>query len=143
MTLAWRNQDHIRQWFLSSDVIDAARHRAWWEQYRDRDDDFVFVIEETRDFRRPVGQVALYGADWAKRTAEFGRLMIGDPGAAGHGLGLIATQCLVDAALGPWQFNEITLDVRRSNERAIAIYRACGFVETGTSGDVITMRKTR
>ena len=143
MTLAWRNQDGIRQWFLSSDVIAPERHRAWWEQYRERDDDFVFVIEETDQFRRPVGQAALYRVDWTHGRAEFGRLMIGDPEAAGKGLAKLATECLVDAALGPWGLAEVDLEVRNANERAIRIYRDCGFTTLSENGGVITMRKTR
>jgi hypothetical protein len=78
MTLAWRNQDHIRTWFFHSDVITPEQHRRWFDAYRGRDDDFVFVIEETEELRRPVGQVALYYIDWEPGTAEYGRLMIGD-----------------------------------------------------------------
>lgn len=141
MTLAWRNQDHIRRWFLTSSVIPEERHRAWWEQYRERDDDFVFVIEATEDGQRPVGQVALYAVDWAAGRAEFGRLMIGDAQTAGRGLAKLATACLVDTALGPWQLNEITLEVRCDNLRAIAIYEACGFSTVGEADGVITMRK--
>ena len=29
MTLAWRNQDHIRKWFFHSDVITPEQHRRW------------------------------------------------------------------------------------------------------------------
>src|SRR5262245_34000210 len=45
MTLLWRNQDHIRRWLFDSRVISPEEHRAWFDQYRERDDDFVFVIE--------------------------------------------------------------------------------------------------
>ena len=59
MTLAWRNQDHIRRWFLTSDLISPEQHRAWFEQYQDRDDDFVFVIEETETLKpRPIRSTA-------------------------------------------------------------------------------------
>ncbi len=44
-TLAWRNQDHIRRWFVHSDVISPEQHRRWFGAYRERDDDFVFVVE--------------------------------------------------------------------------------------------------
>jgi len=47
MTRAWRNQDHIRKWFFHSDPITTEQHLAWWQRYQDRDDDFVFIIEET------------------------------------------------------------------------------------------------
>lgn len=84
MTLAWRNQDHVRKWFFHSDIIAADQHRRWFEQYRDRDDDFVFVIEEAETLRRAIGQASIYNIDWAARRAEFGRLLIGDPEGGGR-----------------------------------------------------------
>ena len=47
LTLAWRNDEKNRRWFFSTDVIAAEAHRQWFEQYRHRDDDFVFIVEET------------------------------------------------------------------------------------------------
>src|SRR5262245_27558728 len=64
LTLVWRNQDENRQWFFSSDIIAPEQHRRWFDQYRDRDDDFVFVIEEIDTLKRPVGQLSLYRIEW-------------------------------------------------------------------------------
>ena len=47
-TLAWRNQDHIRRWFFSSERLTPEQHAAWFARYRQRDDDFVFIIEEAQ-----------------------------------------------------------------------------------------------
>jgi RimJ/RimL family protein N-acetyltransferase len=140
-TLAWRNQDHIRKWFFHSDVISLEQHRAWWERYRQKDDDFVFVIEETETLRRPVGQVALYNIDWAAGTAEFGRLMIGDAEAQGRGLARLATARLVAEALGAWGLTSVHLEVRTANEPALAIYRATGFAEVSSDADVVRMKR--
>lgn len=140
LTLAWRNQDHIRRWFLHSDVISPEQHRAWWLQYRERDDDFVFVIEETQSLRRPVGQVSLYRIDWPSRSGEFGRLMIGDPEATGQGLAKEATARLLAEAATAWAVDRIRLEVRPDNLPAIAIYRQCGFTAKGTdSSGVVSM----
>jgi diamine N-acetyltransferase len=127
-TRAWRNQDHIRRWFFTSDVISEAQHHAWFEGYRQRDDDFVFIVEETETIRRPVGQAALYHVDWVSRRAEFGRLMIGEAAARGLGLGRLATAALTRFALTTWGLDEVYLDVLETNARAIAIYEQCGFV---------------
>lgn len=140
-TLAWRNQDHIRKWFFHSDVITPDQHRAWWERYRHKDDDFVFVIEETESLKRSVGQVALYNIDWEIGTAEYGRLMIGDPDARGLGLARLATARLVEEALGPWQLSEVHLEVKPANEAALAVYRATGFTVVDADADVVRMRR--
>jgi len=143
MTLAWRNQDHIRRWFMTSAVITPEQHAAWFAAYRDREDDFMFVIEETASLRRPVGQVSLSHVDHAAGRAEFGRLLIGDAEGAGRGLARETTACLVNEALGPWGLDEIYLEVKDDNAPAIAVYRACGFHTVDRSGGVARMAITR
>ena len=139
-TLAWRNQDHIRKWFFNSGVITHEQHRAWWEQYRQKDTDFVFVIEETETLKGPVGQVALYNIDWTAGTAEFGRLIIGTAEARGLGLARLATARLVGEALGPWQLKDVHLDVVPANGAALAVYRATGFTVVSANADAVRMR---
>ena len=141
MTLAWRNQDDVRRWFLHSDVITPEQHAVWYTAYKDRDDDLVFVIEETATLRRPVGQVALYRIDWTRGTAEFGRLLIGDAEAAGKGIATLATKCLVELALGAWGLRDVILEVREENARAIAVYLACGFDESARQRGLIEMHR--
>ena len=126
-TLAWRNQDHIRRWFVHADVITPEQHRRWFDGYRERDDDFVFVIEETRDLRKPVGQVSLYRLDSARHRAEYWRLMIGEAYATGRGLAHEATDVLIRYATTALGLHEIELEVFADNAAAVAIYSACGF----------------
>jgi RimJ/RimL family protein N-acetyltransferase len=141
-TLAWRNQDHIRRWFFTSAVLSPEQHRAWFDTYRERDDDFVFVIEEIEELHRPVGQVALYRIDWTGGRAELGRLMIGDDAARGRGLARLATARLVEEALTRWRLREVYLESVPDNERALAVYRACGFTPAGSgTGKVILAKR--
>lgn len=143
MTLAWRNQDHIRQWFFHSDVITEDQHRSWYAKYKDRDNDFVFVIEETETLNRPVGQVSLYDIDWAAGRGEFGRLMIGAAEARGLGLARLATARLVDEALTAWGLREVHLECIDTNLPALAVYRACGFRRIPGTGSAIRMNRQR
>jgi len=139
MTLAWRNQDHIRKWFVHSDVINPDQHRRWYEGYRERDDDFVFVIEEVETLHRPIGQASVYRIDRSAKRAEFGRLMIGDPMAAGRGLARKATALLLAESTKEWGLERISLVVRPCNQAAIGLYQKCGFQPCGmtTAGDLI------
>lgn len=142
LTLSWRNQDHIRRWFLTSEVIHPEQHRQWFAKYRERDDDFVFVIEETERWKRPVGQASIYGIDWTAGRAEFGRLMIGDAEAAGQGLAGRATAMLVALAFETWGLRELVLEVKAENERAASVYRSNGFQIIDTSPSVLRMGLT-
>jgi len=143
MTLRWRNQDQIRKWFFNSDVIALDQHHAWFQQYSERDDDFVFIIEEIQTLHCPVGQVALYHIDWAAKRAEFGRLMIGEAEAAGKGLAHDATALLVNQALSDWGLQEVYLEMFANNTRALAIYKGCGFENAGRRADMVSMSKRR
>jgi RimJ/RimL family protein N-acetyltransferase len=139
LTLQWRNQDHIRRWFIYSDIITPQQHWAWFELYHQRDDDFVFIIEEKQYLQRPVGQVSLYNIAWAEKRAEFGRLLIGDSEAQGQGLARRATQLLLTTAFNQLGLNDIYLEVFKDNASAVAIYRKCGFQPMGERDGLISM----
>jgi RimJ/RimL family protein N-acetyltransferase len=139
LTRAWRNQDQIRRWFLTSDPITPQQHQEWFGRYKDRDDDFVFVIEETEVLKRPVGQVSLYHVDWLSGRAEYGRLMIGEEQARGRGLARRATTLLIDHAFGSMGLRELYLECLNDNHRALAVYADCGFEVVGQRGPVTLM----
>jgi diamine N-acetyltransferase len=126
-TLAWRNQEHIRRWFFFSDPLTPDQHAAWFEQYQQRDDDFVFIIEDVQAGGAPVGQVALYHIDWPTRRAEFGRLMMGEASAAGKGLARAATRLVLRIAWEDLALGEVYLEVFANNAAAIAVYEKVGF----------------
>ncbi len=145
-TLDRRNQDLVRRWFFASEPLTPQQHAAWFARYQQRDDDFVFMIEEVihpdADAQsRPIGQAALYNIDWVHRSAEYGRLMIGEPDAAGRGLAREATDALVALAREQLGLREIHLEVIPSNTRAIRVYEACGFVVTGHTERAVRMSK--
>jgi RimJ/RimL family protein N-acetyltransferase len=130
MTLAWRNQDHIRKWFINSERLTAEQHRSWFEQYARRDDDFVFIIEEIEASLKPIGQISLYKIDWGLKRAELGRIFIGAPEAAGKGFGTEATRLLLDYAFAQFKLKEVEAYVMSTNKASIAVF-SCGFREVG------------
>lgn len=127
MTLKWRNQDHIRKWFIHSEVISPEQHQEWFKQYLERDNDYVFIIEETRNSHKPVGQISLYNIALDEKKAELGRFMIGDAETPGKGLAKPATQLLVEVAFNRFRLKEVYLRVLRHNLSAISVYHQCGF----------------
>jgi len=142
MTRAWRNQDHIRRWFIHSEIITPEQHRRWYASYLPRDDDFLFVIEELQSSGRPVGQVSLYNIDWTSGRAEFGRLLIGESTAA-RGLAREATELLLDYAFTRCALREVELEVFAANQAAVGLYHSCGFRDVEERGDLLKMLKTR
>ena len=140
LTRGWRNEPDIRKWFFHSDLISEEQHLAWWQAYCERDDDYMFVIEETRHLHRPVGQVGVYNVDWLAGTGEFGRLLVGDAQARGQGLAKKAVQALVAAMTG-MGVSVLRLEVMESNQSAREVYRATGFTESGITEGVVMMER--
>lgn len=143
-TRAWRNRDDVRLWFRTTAPVSPEQHAAWWRGYSSRDDDLVFVIEEKLDGGavRPVGTISVYAIDRESGRAEFGRLMIGEPAAAGRGLAREATNLLADYALSGLGLRQLDLEVRADNVRAIALYERSGFTRGETNDSWLTMRRT-
>jgi diamine N-acetyltransferase len=139
LTLSWRNRDEIRKWFLNTGVIRADDHYAWFERYQELDNDFIFLILAKSLDNAAVGQISIYGLDWDAKTAEFGRLMIGESRARGQGIAKEATRLLLDYCFGILKLKEITLEVKEDNEAAIAIYRSTGFSEITRENSLVMM----
>lgn len=139
MTLAWRNQDTNRRWFFHSDPISPEQHAAWFARYAQSDDDFVFIIEAAHQLKKPIGQLAVYNINWTALRGEFGRLMIGERDAVGHGLAGAATRLAIELTCTVLHLKQIYLAVYANNAPALHIYRACGFVEDAHEDKVIHM----
>jgi RimJ/RimL family protein N-acetyltransferase len=138
-TLHWRNQDHIRKWFVFSDLITKNNHFRWFELYQKKDNDFVFIIEEIQKLKRPIGQVSLYNVNWKEKTAEFGRLMIGDKEANGIGLGKEASLLAVKVAKMRLGIKMLYLETFSDNIAAMKIYLDIGFSVVRKTPEMIHM----
>lgn len=127
-TLQWRNRDGIRNYFFHSDVLTFEQHQQWWQKYVPKDDDFVFVIELLEDEQYwPVGQVALYAVNWQEKTAEYGRLMVGEDRARGRGVAQRATKLVLQIGFDVLNLEEVHLEVFAHNQVARHVYERCGF----------------
>jgi RimJ/RimL family protein N-acetyltransferase len=138
-TLAWRNQDRVRKSLITSRRLTPEEHRSWYETYASKDDDFVFLFSDVQDLSHPVGQVSLYRIDWTRRTAEFGRLMIGEEHALHKGLAIAATRAIINLAFTCFRLETLSLKVYESNAAAMAIYKKVGFTTTSVQGGLVRM----
>lgn len=138
-TLEWRNQDSIRKWFFSTNILAPEQHFDWFFSYKEKDDDFVFIIESVEDNFLPIGQISLYHINWENHCAEYGRIMIGEPSAKGKGFAKDATQLLLKIGFEVLHLKQIYLEVFKNNTRAISVYLASGFKITQENNDVYTM----
>lgn len=138
LTLAWRNADRNRVWFIHSAPIAWEQHLAWFGRYRERDDDFVWVIEP-RGEARPVGQVSIYDVDWPRGRAECGRLLVGDPAARGRGFAKDAIRACTAHATAAWGLREIYCHILRDNAASRASFAAAGYALDADDGRIVHM----
>lgn len=120
-TMRWRNHADSRRWFHTSDPISGEQHRAWFDAYLQRADDYVFVLEI--DGTR-VAQASLYDVD--ATSAEFGRLLV-DPTRRGAGVSHRAIALCLRVADDSLRLKRVHLEVKRANTRAIRAYANAGF----------------
>jgi diamine N-acetyltransferase len=140
-TLSWRNRDSARIWFKTSDPISLESHRSWFQRYRDKDDDFLFIVEAQGHLARPIGQVSVYGIDRETRSAEVGRFLVA-PDEGGRGYMTRACQVLIDYCGGPLGLDYVFLEVMERNKRARRLYETIGFREEDRYDALIRMGRS-
>lgn len=127
-TLAWRNSDDARKWFINSAKIEWPNHLSWFNSYKEKNNDFVFIIESNGAL---VGQCAVYGVDHTTHKAEVGRFLAG-PEHAGKGYIKRGCKLLIRICWEQLSLEKIFLEVLKDNTRAINLYEKLGFREVAT-----------
>lgn len=135
-TRAWRNSESIRCCFRNTDTITAEEHESWFKGYIAKGNDYQFVIEHRGD---AVGQIGLYHIDPKQGSAEIGRLMIGAEQARGQGVAKTAINMLLSIAARQFGLSVVRLEVREDNDRALRLYKRCGFVESARADGFVAM----
>jgi diamine N-acetyltransferase len=130
LTLSWRNRDEARRWFKNANMVETDAHRAWFDRYLAKSDDFTFIVEHVAT-GAAIGQAAIYDVDLGTRRAEVGRFLVA-PEWAGRGLMKQACLATIDIAREQLFLKALYLEVFVTNLRAIAVYRACGFAFADT-----------
>ena len=75
-----------------------------------------------------IGALRLFSIEAENRSAKLG-IFIGEAEYRGRGYGTDTLRTLLRFAFGEMNLNRVELDVWDYNQRAIACYRKCGFIE--------------
>lgn len=128
LIVGWRNDPGIRQWFFYRERFTPESQAAWFHHYLRDTGDVSFAIELKTG--RAIGTVGLYGIDTATRSAEFGRIMIGEADCRGQRLGDEAARMCLRFGAENLGIERVFLIVHATNEAALALYHRLGFAET-------------
>jgi RimJ/RimL family protein N-acetyltransferase len=119
--------------------VPRAEHDAWFADVRLRPDVEIYAI---RADGRLVGSCQLHAIDRAEGSAQL-QIRIGEEDARGHGIGTAAVRLLLARAFDGLGLDHVRLHVFETNERAIATYSKCGFLETGRRDGTVEMEARR
>ncbi len=119
----WRNHD--RKWFYDQAIITEEMQDGWYEKYLADDSDILFIAEAGDG--NPVGMYGLTGIDLDAKTAESGRLIIGEKQYTGMGLGVDMMKSVLDYAFDELLLNEIHAYVWADNPSAIIVHTKAGY----------------
>lgn len=131
----WRNQEKIRKYFLNSNYITEKQQQEWFQMYQQKNNDKMFIIEKMEEKNIRIGACAFYHMNFHTRTAEFGRLMIGDESFVGKGLGKQAVILACKYAFEILNIEEVYVYILTHNTKVIQLHKDIGFVIEKKNGN--------
>jgi len=129
--LAWINDAEVTHFLEARYPFSRAAEEEWLAGAvkRTRPPDIVLAIETLAEGRH-IGTLSLGSVHGEDRKATFG-ILIGEKEFWSRGYGTDATLTLLRFAFDEVNLRRVVLHVHADNDRAIACYRKCGFVEEG------------
>lgn len=127
----WVNDREVTRFLAFRYQMSLAAEEAWLRDLASKPTSYerAFFAIETKDGAH-IGNTNLFDVKPEDRKAKLG-IMIGEKNCWSKGYGSDALTTLLRFAFGEMNLNRVELDVFAFNERAIASYRKCGFVEEG------------
>ncbi|MDD4310307.1 MAG: GNAT family protein [Candidatus Cloacimonetes bacterium] len=132
----WLNDMELGQFLThSSWVLDMDKEREALRQLMNNSSIFAIVEKDTN---KVIGNCGLHEASNVHRHAELG-IFIGEKTFWNQGIGLEATNLLLDFAFNVLNLHNVTLEVYSYNKRAIKCYEKIGFKKVGQRREYMFM----
>lgn len=122
-TFAWMQDISIKDSFLLNKEITPESHLLWYERLKQDSTQQLFSIIHKGTH---CGNIGLKNINLSNKNAEMW-VYIGDKALWGRGIAKDATILLLDYCFETLQLHKVYLSVADFNERAISVYRKCGF----------------
>lgn len=134
----WRNDKDNSKYLRQIPYITQEMQKKWFENYLQNNDEICFAIIEAQTLNRVVGSLSLY--NFSDKSAEFGKILIGDVEAHGKGVGYNAIHAVLDIAFNELGLEKVFLHVYDNNKVAVHLYDKVGF-KTVSSKNVQGMKE--
>ena len=137
--LRWLNDREVTQFLLLNSPISSIMEEKWFEQQLEipPHSGQVLAIEALDDSKWVhIGNTGLHNVSPVSREAEFG-IFIGEKPYWNRGFGREATLLTLKHGFEDLNLNRIYLDVYETNPRAIAAYKAAGFIQEGIKREAV------
>lgn len=125
----WRNDANNSKYMQPLKYITSEMQINWFENYLSNSDLYTFSILENNVLNRLVGSVSLY--NFNKISAEYGKIMVGDPEAHGKNIGKNAICLCLHIGFTEFNLEKITASVHEKNIPAFKIDQQVGFSVIG------------
>lgn len=125
----WINDREVTQFLMARYPYSMRDEQKWVEEGKTNSFENVRLAIDTKDGVH-IGVCGLHRGTPEGRHAELG-IMVGDRAYWFNGYGTDAIQTLLRFAFHDMNLHRVGLGVFEFNERAMACYRKCGFLEEG------------
>lgn len=124
----WRNDPANRAMFFSDGELSLASQLAWTRRQRDDPLDHTYVALWGAE---PVGMVAVYGVDTARRTGEYGRILV-DQAWRRQGIGRAISGWITALGFQSLGLEQIHASCLAANRPIQTLLHSLGFRPVGT-----------
>ena len=130
----WRNHPSISRWMLHQTPITPDQHQAFIAALKDNPERRYFLVKERGE---GLGVIDFTAIDQARKSAAFG--LYAAPGVRGAGPRLL--RLVLDCGYRRLGLETLTAEVFSDNARALRLYRAFGFRESGADHESTAGRR--
>jgi len=125
LMLSWRNDPRVRSNMYTRHEISMDEHLAWWDRYRNQQDQIYLMYEKSG---MPLGIVAFNSIDLVSRHAFWA--FYADPDAP-QGVGSFMELLALDYAFDELNLHKLSCEVLAFNARVIRLHQKFGFSVEG------------
>ena len=137
MVLKWRNDPKIRKWMRNQENISPQEHARFIDSLENRNDTCYFVVKDKDEY---LGVIDFTDLNSKEKSAFFGLYANPSLKKSARGSKLLAR--IIDYAKKILELKFLRLEVLKSNEKAITLYKKFGFEEYAKEGEYIYMELT-